>query len=343
MTREVKLSLILGFAVVLAVGVLLSDHLSGARRAKIEGVNPERGVGPVSTVAPIDEPPSLILVDELGRPQQAQPKPQKSPSVPANWVPPTRLADADPAAQPADAGPALIDRLRDRLANGVSDAVTSLAQGDTPPVAVNFEGVLEPPADRGGVEPVPAEPIPQVVLQPPVESPVVTDSSIPAPVNGQPSGNRLYDVQDGDTLWSIAARELGSGKRHAEILALNRDRLGKDGTLRVGATLRLPGHSAEASPAKPESRSTAVVVDARSAPSKQADAATPTEKNGSRLATKKSGKSKYTVRPGDTLGEIAQKFLGSSSRYEDLLLANADTLSDEHSLQVGMEIMIPSR
>ena len=36
MSRELKLALILGFAAVMVVGVLISDHMSGARQARIE-------------------------------------------------------------------------------------------------------------------------------------------------------------------------------------------------------------------------------------------------------------------------------------------------------------------
>ena len=38
MTREQKLALIIGFSLVLLVGVLVSDHLSGARNAHLADV-----------------------------------------------------------------------------------------------------------------------------------------------------------------------------------------------------------------------------------------------------------------------------------------------------------------
>ena len=36
-----------------------------------------------------------------------------------------------------------------------------------------------------------------------------------------PTGGRTYTVQKGDSLWAIAARELGSGGRYGEIKAAN--------------------------------------------------------------------------------------------------------------------------
>ncbi|MFD0513722.1 N-acetylmuramoyl-L-alanine amidase [Streptomyces aureus] len=52
-----------------------------------------------------------------------------------------------------------------------------------------------------------------------------------------PGAARTYTVVDGDTLWSIAVHELGSGARYAEIKTLNR--LASD-ALSVGQKLTLP-------------------------------------------------------------------------------------------------------
>ena len=50
-------------------------------------------------------------------------------------------------------------------------------------------------------------------------------------------GSRTYAVRSGDTLWSIAQRELGSGKRYTEIAELNK--LASD-VLTPGQVLKLP-------------------------------------------------------------------------------------------------------
>ena len=55
------------------------------------------------------------------------------------------------------------------------------------------------------------------------------------------SAARTYLVKDGDTLWSIAAKQLGSGARHEEILKLNADKLSGPDELQVGMKLKLPG------------------------------------------------------------------------------------------------------
>lgn len=60
-----------------------------------------------------------------------------------------------------------------------------------------------------------------------------------------PRGGKLYRVQDGDTLYSIAATELGKGSRWVEIYELNKPRLGAQiDRLRAGAELALPESTA---------------------------------------------------------------------------------------------------
>ncbi len=56
----------------------------------------------------------------------------------------------------------------------------------------------------------------------------------------KPAGT-VYVVQDGDSLWKIAAGQLGSGARWEEIVKLNTDTLkSKDATLVIGMQLKLP-------------------------------------------------------------------------------------------------------
>jgi nucleoid-associated protein YgaU len=51
----------------------------------------------------------------------------------------------------------------------------------------------------------------------------------------------LYVVQDGDSLWKIAASQLGNGARWEEIIKLNADTLkSKDAVLVIGMKLRMP-------------------------------------------------------------------------------------------------------
>lgn len=53
--------------------------------------------------------------------------------------------------------------------------------------------------------------------------------------------NRFYKVKEDDSLWHIAARELGDGKRYTEIVKLNAKVLDDEDDLTVGMKLKLPG------------------------------------------------------------------------------------------------------
>jgi LysM repeat protein len=57
----------------------------------------------------------------------------------------------------------------------------------------------------------------------------------------QGMGRRIYTVEQGDTLMDISRRQLGKASRWAEILELNRDKLGEDHDyLLPGMQLALP-------------------------------------------------------------------------------------------------------
>lgn len=51
----------------------------------------------------------------------------------------------------------------------------------------------------------------------------------------------------------------------------------------------------------------------------------------------------HTVKRGETLSEIAHKYLGSSARFQDIYLINQDQLRSPDALQLGMVLKIPER
>ena len=52
--------------------------------------------------------------------------------------------------------------------------------------------------------------------------------------------SRLYVVRDGDSLWKIAAEQLGNGSRYKEVAKLNTDILNDEDNLLVGLRLKIP-------------------------------------------------------------------------------------------------------
>jgi nucleoid-associated protein YgaU len=89
-----------------------------------------------------------------------------------------------------------------------------------------------------GVAQAPVAPSLATMVQPvaAVNSPSTQTATVPS------AGGREYKVQRGDTLYSIASRQLGSSKRWHDVLDLNSTTLGgKPEGLRPGQVLRLPG------------------------------------------------------------------------------------------------------
>lgn len=55
------------------------------------------------------------------------------------------------------------------------------------------------------------------------------------------------------------------------------------------------------------------------------------------------GDQKHVVQRGETLSSIAARYLGSSSRFEEIYEANRDRLRDANDLRIGQELRIPAR
>lgn len=51
----------------------------------------------------------------------------------------------------------------------------------------------------------------------------------------------------------------------------------------------------------------------------------------------------YLLKPGDTLSDIAQEYLGSSARYMEIFELNRDRLRTPHDLRSGRKIRVPRR
>ncbi|KAA9374855.1 LysM peptidoglycan-binding domain-containing protein [Microbispora cellulosiformans] len=128
-----------------------------------------------------------------------------------------------------------------------------------------------------------------------------------------------YVVQPRDTLWTIADKQLGDPMRYREIVALNQGRTMDDGQtftrgdwLRPGWTLRLPDDAARKEP--------------------------------------RASQRTHTVRPGESLWEIAEQHLGDGTRYKEIFRLNRDRpqpggarLTDPDVLESGWHLVLPER
>ncbi|MBA3849704.1 MAG: peptidoglycan-binding protein [Opitutus sp.] len=70
------------------------------------------------------------------------------------------------------------------------------------------------------------------------------------------------------------------------------------------------------------------------APQRTAPAAAPPQPSSA-------GARRHTVRPGDTLSSLSQRYYGNRTRWRDIYQANRSQMKGESDLKVGMELVIP--
>lgn len=295
MTRELKLALILGSSLVLVVGVLISDHLSGARDARIARVDPPL------VAAPVEQMPPLTA----GRPRT---EPQLA-GADSLTISPTDQSFNEPRM-------ALGDPISPTLENSTASNNSTLAQfADwARQQGAAFEPVEEFAAAETDLMQRPHE----LVMGQPVAPKEAAENATKNNAPTSASQTAEYTVQAGDTLWQLAAKYLGDGRRNTELAAMNAGRLGPNGELRVGTKIRVPTSAGATTPPP-----------AATKPEPKKPASTPSSKT-------------YTVKAGDTLRKIAGKTLGSESRWKELFENNRSQIKDPDALRVGATLKIPS-
>ncbi|MFG0284215.1 MAG: LysM peptidoglycan-binding domain-containing protein [Phycisphaerales bacterium JB039] len=276
MTREHKLALIIGFSLILFVGILISDHLSKAGAGVYERVSDgtarlAEGVGSLdSGLAPGRLPERQAPY--LPAPALAQQEADGGRAVEVGESDPASLAQAEVI------GRTLVDggwKLLEQMVSGMTQP--------SPPPALEIE------QSRGAAAPGAALP----------DEPYVT-----------------HVVREGESLYRIAAEYYGAGAQWPRISQANPQRVGEDGTVRKGVTLRIPGV----------------------APRAQAPSPTPSPAPSAERGQVR----RYTVRKNDTLGEIAQELLGSARRRSEIVALNQDKIRNENEIRAGMILKIPA-
>ncbi|MBK1879957.1 LysM peptidoglycan-binding domain-containing protein [Pelagicoccus mobilis] len=101
-----------------------------------------------------------------------------------------------------------------------SDLADSLLASQTEAAAARAEPVFASRVERAQPRTAPSRPVAQASVQ-------------------QDSGRR-YTIKSGDSLYRIASSVYGDGSRWKEILDANRDVIPNEGSLKVGASIRIP-------------------------------------------------------------------------------------------------------
>jgi nucleoid-associated protein YgaU len=261
---------------------------------------PER---PVENALPLTNNPSPVPID----PAHSQPP---APIVGAAQAPaPAPI----PAPAPAPAGPS---------ANLVANAPANAAHA--PGGAPIPLGSPQSPATSPAAVAAPLQPATIGAPRAPESTPAAKDAHKAAKTAVDTGPTVEYVVQKGDSLASIAQKNLGSSSRWTEIQSLNGGIQPR--ALRVGTKLKLPVAT------------TAKSTIEKSAP--KAEPATPAKKALSAPSESSKPGTVYVVKSGETLRSIAEKKLGNADRWKDIVAANPGL--DPHKLSVGKTIKLPA-
>ncbi|MSR69568.1 MAG: LysM peptidoglycan-binding domain-containing protein [Phycisphaerales bacterium] len=239
MTREHKLAVVLGFGLLLFVGILVSDHFSATQRRNPADLVANTQMRVVRPQGPV----SIQPVQVTNRTALAQHTSQ-TPGGDGLALPLGVVAQPAPAALPTGV-PAELYTLKDgetlykicqsRYGNG--NLWQKLAEFN--------KGTISNPTKlrKGTTIRLPSASVlrgdqPTAVVAPALPQPAQSGGGAALP-QATPT-QREYVVQKGDTLGTIAAHELGSAKKWELIFDANRDRLKNPAALKVGTGLRIP-------------------------------------------------------------------------------------------------------
>lgn len=137
-----------------------------------------------------------------------------------------------------------------------------------------------------------------------------------------------YQVQAGDTLWSIATNQLGDGYAWAEIAKIND--LANPNLLEKGMMLDIPRIAASAAEVSESDAPQQELVLGQ----QEVEAYVEAELLMSLVE-------EHQVKPGDSLWKIATSYYDDGYAWVDIWRANQDVLSNPDILPVGVVIDIP--
>jgi nucleoid-associated protein YgaU len=347
-TRELKIALLIGFCLVLVVSVLIADHLSAARNATLAEASGERMPLVHDPLAAVGEvtPGTGIIPGPLAMTPPAtgvlEPITNGAPEQPiANQADAYAMVGAVPLREPAPpiAPPA-------PQSGSTPDAPFqpyTLVQGSgqSAPAAPANDLTLVQVAAREGVKLVDGT----IELPAAMKTQLDHDSVHGTPVVFPPTSTETYTVKSGDNLYKIAKRVYGNGEKWRTLADANKDKISKNGNLQVGTVLLVPAAKVALNTVTDPTATVGArkTTDARAkTPGRTADPA-PIAKSLAKSEPAAKKVTTYTVKPGDSLGQISKATLGTSKRVEDIIAANKGKLVDEDSIQVGMVLQIPTR
>lgn len=304
MTRETKVGLLVGMAIILLVGIVVSDHLSKVQEqepARLTEWAPEAQ----NSVSPFTSNPT----DPFNRASNT-PQAQRIEPIPL----PTEISSTPEAIErPRHPAPTpRVDVDRDRFTQAFLNRPDLTGGDPTPPPAIRLDNATRTtPGMSPGVTPE----------TPFGSTPSSSTNTNTATTQSPASEVTIHDVVPGQTLYEIANLHYGSGDYWRSIRDANPDLVAADGNVKVGVRLQIPRRAGLAPPTRPTADNASVLT-----------TQTPAAGIPARV---------ITVQAGDTLSDLAQAHLGSGRRWQELLDANKDQIKSPEQLRVGMKLRLP--
>lgn len=344
-TRELKLALIVGFAIVLTVAILVSDHLSKARQASLADVGaanatrvsakmPEEPIKSPDELLPATLPAAMSVTEpmltrgtdsaEAADASQAMLPPSKEP----------QLAPTETVTAPVVIGQgsaALQTNLLQPVGNDATYARRELVQN-----APSNQTPIETAAKNS---PAGDAILQQSQQKQTEEKKSDAKQSKPAALPIGPN-DKTHTIAENESLYAIAKRYYGNGNMWRQLAAANAGRVSENGSARVGTKIVIPSKDVllgKADTKTPAPVSTKVAGKPDSKVETKADPKTdPKSAKAVEVKTRS-----YTVKPGDSLGRIAARELGSSKRLGEIAALNK--MDPDDDLLAGAILKIPAK
>ncbi len=225
MTRENKVALVVGFALVLFVGILVSDHLSKAQTQRSANLAPV-----INTHTTAAGPPARFvdlqttLPSRPSRPVPLNPQPISAKPAPA----PTQAA---PVKEAVVATPASSERTHEVRPG---ESLSTICQQEYGTAALTaalaaHNGISDPDTVWAGRR-----------LSLPAANVLTSGADIVAGNVETPARWGAYRIKEGDSLSQIARQFMGSADRWRQLYELNRHAIGDPDRIRAGTVLKVP-------------------------------------------------------------------------------------------------------
>lgn len=327
-TREQKLALIIGFSLILAVGVLISDHLS---RAQSEPIVADQEIDQPMVVHRIaDVPPGI---GETVRPMAGDDAVRVDPGIGGirEPLPGLDTAQADTSDRPIEVS------MLPRESTAMRDPVREPSTRDSG--IINTASTESDSTDYAGLPPEMFDPVNGYTSRPGIQTRDQIEQSRRAQQNRDtlaqnqragrsdrqtPPSPVKHTVDEGESLYAIAARYYGNGNLWPELAKANAGKVNSDGHVLIGAELVIPARTG----------SPLSIPKTQTQQTQTAQAPTRQTTNNERFGT-------YVVKDGDTLSEISQELMGTVRRMNELIKINGDQINDADDIRVGMKLRYP--